>query len=208
MSFLTKTEEQEKVGQKTIAIDTHGSSIDELKSITTTQTCNKENNCNLQPQAKSENIQNNAINLHTCPNCKQPQVENQRICNEKDIKIKELHDEVHQYYNDLKLKMAENAGMQTQIDHLKEHLQVKDEDNGSVSSSFNTYNQSESSTIIDLEFPLRYEEVRRYVSSRLKISGVLGTLWFNCKLDKRTFRIISAYPGSIVERNALAKECN
>ena len=190
LSFLTKTEEQEKVGQKTIAIDTHGSSIDELKSITTTQTCNKENNCNLQPQAKSENIQNNAINLHTCPNCKQPQVENQRICNEKDIKIKELHDELHQYYNDLKLK------------------QVKDEDNGSVSSSFNTYNQSESSTIIDLEFPLRYEEVRRYVSSRLKISGVLGTLWFNCKLDKRTFRIISAYPGSIVERNALAKECN
>jgi hypothetical protein len=90
--------------------------------------------------------------------------------------------------------------MQAQIDHLKQQQQVKEENNGSISSSSDTYSQSESSHIVDLEFSLKYEDVHKYVSSRLKVCGALGPLWFNCRLDKRTCRIIAAYPGSIVER--------
>jgi len=207
LSFLTKIEEQEKDVQRTIAIDTHGSSIDESKLIAdTTKSYVKENICSLQPQQKATNIENNTINLDSCPNCKQPMLENQRIEHEKDIKIKGLKDELQRVYHDLNIKIAENAGIQTQLDHLKQKLQLKDENNSRVSSTSNNYAQLESNQIVDLEFPLQYEEVRRYVSSRLKISGVLGLLWFNFKLDKRTFRIVSAYPGSIIERKSMANK--
>jgi hypothetical protein len=142
--------------------------------------------------------------MHTCPNCKkQLLIENQKIQDEKDAKIKQLEDEVQQYRNDLRIKTSENAGMQAQINHLKQQQQqVKEENNGSISSSCSsyTYSQPESSRIIDLEFTLKYEDVRKYVSSILKVSGALGPLWFNCRLDKRTCRIIAAYPGKIVER--------
>jgi hypothetical protein len=97
--------------------------------------------------------------------------------------------------------------MQAQIHHLREKLQLNDENNGSVLSSVNAYHQLESSSpIVDLEFLLQYEDVRRYVSSRLETNGVLGPLWFNCRLDKRTFRIVSAYPGSIIERKSMANK--
>jgi hypothetical protein len=184
------------------AIETQDSPVDETKSIAdTTQTCNNENTCNLQPQEKPTDIENNTINLpHTCPNCEQPLLENQKIQNEKDIKIKELKDEVQQYRNDLNVKIAENAGMQAQLGHLKQQLQVKDENNGSMLSASNSYHQLETSDVVDLEFSLRYKDVHKYVSSKLKGSGALHTLWFNCRLDKRTCRIIAAYPGNIVER--------
>src|SRR5919107_898385 len=120
LSFLTIIEGQEKEGQRAIAIETQGNPIDELKSKNnSSQTCNKENTCGLQPQEKSIKIENNAINMHTCPNCKQPLLENQRIQNEKDIKIKQLEDEIQRYYHDLNVKRSENAGMQTQLDHYK-----------------------------------------------------------------------------------------
>jgi uncharacterized protein YbaR (Trm112 family) len=208
LSFLTKTEEQEKEESRKIAIDTHGNPVDEPKSkADTTRSYVKESICSLQPQQKPTNVENNTINLHSCPNCKAPLLENQRIEHEKDIKIKRLQDEIQQVYHDLNIKRSENAGLQTQLDHLKEKLQVMYENNGSVLSASNTYHQLQSSSpIVDLEFTLQYEEVRRYVSSRLKISGVLGALWFNCRLDKRTFRIISAYPGSILEQKAMANK--
>ena len=207
LSFLTKTEEQKQEEHLTITIDTQGSSIDEpIPIISKGQMLIKENPCNLQPHEDSTNVENNAINVPTCPNCEQLLIENNRIRNEKDIKIKGLEDEIEQYRNDLKMKIAENAGMQAQLAHLKEQLQVKDESNGSMLSVSDDYHQVESSSIIDLEFTLQYEVVRRYVSSRLKISGVLGLLWFNCKLDKRTCRIIAAYPGSIVERKSIANK--
>jgi hypothetical protein len=206
VSFLARTQEQEQEEHKTIAIDTQGSPVDELKSITnTTQTCNNENTCNLQPQENATNIENNAINVHTCPNCEQLLIENQRIRSEKDIEIKGLQDEIQLYCNDVNIKRSENAGLQSQLSHLKEQLQVKDEHNSSILSASNTDHQIQSSSqIVDIEFSLQYEQVRRYVSSRLKISGVLGLLWFNCKLDKRTFRIVSAYAGSIVDRKSMA----
>jgi hypothetical protein len=204
LSFLDKTEEQEKEEHRTIAIDTQGSLIDEPKSITSNGHTNiKENTCDLQTRENLTNIENNAINVHTCPNCEQLLIENQKIQNEKDIKIKQLEDEIRQYYNDLKIKISENAGMRTQVDHLKEQLQLNDENNSSISSSSSSsdaYSQLESSAIIDLEFSLRYEDVHKYVSSILKLCGALGPLWFNCRLDKRTYKIIAAYPGSIVER--------
>jgi hypothetical protein len=202
LSFLTKTEEQEKEEHRTIAIDTEGSPIDEPKSITSNGHTNiKENTYDLQSQEKPINIQNNATEMHNCLNCEQLLIENQKIQNEKDIKIKQLEDEIRQYYNDLKIKISENAGMRTQVDHLKEQLQLKDENNSSISSSSSTaYCQLESSATLDLEFSLRYEDVHKYVSSILKVRGALGPLWFNCRLDKRTYKIIAAYPGSIVER--------
>lgn len=210
LSFLTKTEEQEKEENITIAIDTQGSPADELKLIgPKSQTRIKERNCDLETQELSTNIQSNTINLDTCPNCKQPLLENQRIHHEKDIKIKELKDELQHVRHDLNIKIAEKAGIQTQFDHLKEQLRVKDEKDVNVLPASNAYHQLESSSpIIDLEFTLLYEEVLRYVSSRLKVSGVLGLLWFNCKLDKRTFRIVSAYPGSIIERKSMANKEN
>jgi predicted RNase H-like nuclease (RuvC/YqgF family) len=205
LSFLTKTEEQEKEENMTIAIDTEGSPIDEsISTINKGHAYIKENICDLEPQGKPTNIQNNATAMHTCPNCKkQLLIENQKIQDEKDAKIKQLEDEVQQYRNDLRIKTSENAGMQAQINHLKQQQQqVKEENNGSISSSCSsyTYSQPESSRIIDLEFTLKYEDVRKYVSSILKVSGALGPLWFNCRLDKRTCRIIAAYPGKIVER--------
>jgi hypothetical protein len=123
------------------------------------------------------------------------------IRNEKDIKIKQLEDETRQYSDDLRIKVSENASIQIQLDRLKEQLQVKDENNSSISSlSSDAYSQLESSATLDLEFSLKYEDVHKYVSSILKVSGALGPLWFNCRLDKRTCRIIAAYPGSIAER--------
>jgi hypothetical protein len=211
LSFLTKIEGQEKEEQKTIVIDTSGSLVDEPKPIDTkSQICINESNCDVETQEISRNIEDNTKNLHTCPNCKQPLLENQRVAHEKDIKIKELKDELQHVHHDLNIKIAEKAGIQTQFAHLKEQLRLKDEkdvNDINVLPACNTYRQLESSSpIIDLEFTLQYEEVRRYVSSRLKITGVLGLLWFNFKLDKRTFRIVSAYPGSIVERKSLANK--
>jgi hypothetical protein len=202
LSFLTKTEEQEKEEHMTIAIDTQGSPIDESKLIISKgQTYIKENICGLQPQERPTNIQHTTMDEYNCPNCEKLVIENQRILNEKDVRIKQLEDEIQQYRNDLRIKTSENAGIQAQIDHLKQQQQLKEEYNGSISSSSSdTYSQSESSHITDLEFSLKYEDVHKYVSSRLKVCGALGPLWFNCKLDKRTCRIIAAYPGSIVER--------
>jgi hypothetical protein len=209
LSFLTKTEEQEKEEHMTIAIDTQGSPADELKLIgPKSQTCIKERNCDLETQELSTNIQSNTINVDSCPNCKKPLLENQRIHHEKDIKIKELEDEREQVCHALNIKSAENAGMQAQINHLNKKLQEKDENDVDVSSSSNAHHQLESSQIVDLEFALQYEEVLRYVRSRLKISGILGSLWFNCSLHKRTFRIVSAYPGSIIERKSMANKEN
>jgi hypothetical protein len=209
LSFLTKTEGQEKEEHMTIAIDTQGSPADELKLIgPKSQTCIKERNCDLETQELSTNIQSNTINLDSCPNCKKPLLENQRIHHEKDIKIKELEDEREQVCHALNIKSAENAGMQAQINHLNKKLQEKDENDVDVSSSSNAHHQLESSQIVDLEFALQYEEVLRYVRSRLKISGILGSLWFNCSLHKRTFRIVSAYPGSIIERKSMANKEN
>jgi hypothetical protein len=185
------------------AIYTQDSPVDELKSITnTSQAYTRENICDLQPQEKPTNIQNNATEMHNCPNCEQLLIKNQKIQSEKDLKIKQLEDEIQQYYNDLKIKISENAGMRIQIDRLKEQLKVKDENNSSISSSSSSdaYSQLESSAILDLEFCLKYEDVHKYVSSMLKVSGALGPLWFNCRLEKRTCNIIAAYPGSIVER--------
>jgi hypothetical protein len=110
LSFLTKIEEQENEESGTIAIDTQGGCIDELKSNNnTSQTCHKEKTCNLQPQEKSLKIENNAINIRTCPNCRQPLLENQTIQNEKDVKIKELKAEIQHYYNDLNIKRSEKC---------------------------------------------------------------------------------------------------
>ena len=205
LSFLTKTEEQEKEEHRTIAIDTQGYPIYEPKStISNSHTNIKENTYDLQTRENLTNIENNAINVHTCPNCEQLLIENQKIQSEKDIKVKQLEDERLQYYNELKIKISENAGMQIQLDRLKEQLKVKDENNSSISSSSSsssdTYSQLESNAILDLEFSLRYEDVHKYVSSILKVSGALGPLWFNCRLDKRTYKIIAAYPGRIIER--------
>jgi hypothetical protein len=203
LSFLTKAEEHEKEERKTIAIDTQGHLICEPKSITSKGHTNiKENTYDLQPHEKPTNIQDNATEMHNCPNCEQLLIENQKIQSEKDLKIKQLEDELRQYYNELETKISENAGMQIQLDHLKQQQQqVKEENNGNISSSSsNTYSQPESSHIVDLEFSLKYEDVHKYVRSILKVSGALGPLWFNCRLDKRTCRIIGAYPGTIVER--------
>jgi hypothetical protein len=210
LSFLTKIEDQEKEEQKTIVIDTAGSLVDEPKPIDTkSQICINESNYDVETQEISTNIENNTKNLHTCPNCKQPLLENQRIAYEKDIKIRGLQSEIQQLYHDLNVKRSENAGLQTQLDHFKKQLQVKDDNDVNdinMISASNAYHQLEGSPIVDLEFTLRYEEVQRYVSSKLKITGVLGPLWFNCRLDKRTFRIVSAYPGSIVERESMANK--
>ena len=205
-SFSTNKEEERE--NKLIAIDTQGSTVYERKLIAgTSQAYIRENNFGLQPQEKPTNIQNNATEMHNCPNCEKLLIENQKIQSEKDIKIKQLEDEIQQYRNDLRIKTSENAGMQAQIDHLKQQQQqVKEENNGSISSSCSshTYSQPESSRIIDLEFSLKYEDVHKYVSSRLKVCGALGPLWFNCRLDKRTCSIIAAYPGSIAERTKSA----
>jgi hypothetical protein len=183
------------------AIYTQDSQVDERKSITnTSEAYARENTCDLQSQEKPTHIQNNAIEMHTCPNCEQLLIENQKIQSEKDLKIKQLEDEIRQYKDDLRIKICENAGMRTQVVHLKEQLQLKDENNSSISSSSNTYSQLESNAIVDIEFSLKYEDVHKYVSSILKVSGALGPLWFNCRLDKMTCRIIAAYPGRIVER--------
>ena len=186
------------------AIYTQESPVDERKSITSASDAYaRETNCGLQPQERLTYFQHTTTNEHNCPNCEKLLIENQTIRNEKDIKIKQLEDETRQYSDDLRIKISENAGMQAQINHLKQQQQqVKEENNGSISSSCSsyTYSQPESSRIIDLEFTLKYEDVRKYVSSILKVSGALGPLWFNCRLDKRTCRIIAAYPGSIAER--------
>jgi hypothetical protein len=182
-------------------IDMQDSPVDELKSITnTTEAYAREYTCDLQPQERSTQIQHTTMDDHNCPNCKQLLIENQKIQNEKDLRIKQLEDEIRQYYNDLKIKISENAGMRTQVDHPKKQVQLKDENNSSISSSSDAYSQLESSAILDLEFSMRYEDVHKYVSSILKVRGALGPLWFNCRLDKRTYKIIAAYPGSIVER--------
>ena len=122
------------------SIETQDSPVDETKTIAdTSQIYNNENTCNLHHQQKPINIENNTINLlHTWPNCDQPIIENHKIQNEKDIKIKEYEDEIQHYYNDLNIKIAENAGMQAQIDHLKKQ-QGKNENNGSMLSSSNAY---------------------------------------------------------------------
>jgi hypothetical protein len=203
LSFLTKTEEQEKEEHRTIAINTQGSPIYEPKSTTSNgHTDIKENTYDLQTRENLTNIENNAINVHTCPNCEQLLIENQKIQSEKELKIKQLEDKRRQYYNELEIRISENAGMQIQLDRLKEQLKVKDENNSSIasSSSSDAYSQLESSAILDLEFSLRYEDVHKYVSSILKVSGALGPLWFNCRLDKRSCKIIAAYPGRIIER--------
>jgi hypothetical protein len=209
LSFLTKTEEQEKEEHMTIAIDTQGSPADELKPIShKSQTCIKKRNCDLETQELSTNIQSNTINLDTCPNCKQPLLENQRIHHEKDIKIKGLEDEKQQVYHALNVKSAENAGMQAQIDHLKKHQQGKNENNGSMLSSSNAYDLLESSPIVDFEFSLQCEEVLGCAISIPKVSGPLGRLWFNGKIDKITGNVIAAYPGRISERNKIDNEEN
>jgi hypothetical protein len=204
LSFLTKTEEQEKEEYMTIAIDTQGSPIDEsISTINKGHAYIKENISDLESQGKLANTQNNATSMYTCPNCeKQLLIENQAIQDEKDAIIKQLEDEIQQYRNDLRIKISENAGMQTQLNRLKEQLQLKEENNDSISSSSSsdTYRHLEGSNIVDLEFSLKYEDVHKYVSSILKVSGALGPLWFNCRLDKSTCRIIAAYPGRIVER--------
>jgi hypothetical protein len=184
------------------AIYTQDSQVNERKSITnTSEAYARENTCDLQSQEKPTHIQNNATEMHNCPNCEQLLIENQTIRNEKDIKIKQLEDERRQYYDDLKIKTSENVGLQTQVNLLKEQLQVKDENNSSMSSSSSKdYHQLESNAIVDIEFSLKYEDVHKYVSSILKVSGALGPLWFNCRIDKRTCRVIAAYPGSIAER--------
>jgi hypothetical protein len=105
LSFLTKTEEQEKEEHLTIAIDTQGSSIDEpISIISESQMHITENTCNLQPQQNPTNVENNTINLHSCPNCKQPLLENQGIEHEKDIKMKGLEDELQHVHHDLNLR--------------------------------------------------------------------------------------------------------
>ena len=200
-SFSTNKEEERE--NKLIAIDTQGSTVYERKLIAgTRQAYIGENNFDLQHQEKPTNIQNNATEMHNCPNCEQLLIENQKIQSEKDIKIKQLEDEIRQYYNELEIKISENADMQIQLDRLKEQLQLKDENNSSMSSSSSSkdYHQLESNAIVDIEFSLKYEDVHKYVSSILKVSGALGPLWFNCRLDKRTCRVIAAYPGSIAER--------
>jgi G:T/U-mismatch repair DNA glycosylase len=185
------------------AIYTQESPVDERKSITSASDAYaRETNCGLQPQERLTYFQHTTTNEHNCPNCEKLLIENQTIRNEKDIKIKQLEDETRQYSDDLRIKISENASMQIQLDRLREQLQVKDEINSiiSPSSSSGAYSQLESSAIVDLEFSLKYEDVHKYVSSILKLCGALGPLWFNCRLDKRTYKIIAAYPGSIVER--------
>jgi hypothetical protein len=188
LSFLTKKEGQEKEEHMTIAIDTEGSPADELKLTTnTSQTYIKENTCNLQRQDNSVNIQNNAISMHTCPNCKQPLLENQRIHHEKDIKIKELEDERQQYYDDLKIARTEKAGQLAQVEFLHKQLQLSNKQN-----NMNEYSSNDE--VIDFEFRLSWETVREYMSSTFK-SGKLLEVWFHGRFHKLTGNIIEAYPG-------------
>jgi hypothetical protein len=190
------------------SIERQDSPVDETKTIAdTSQTYNNENTCNLQPQQKPTNIENNTNNLHTCPNCEQPIIENQKIQNEKDVRIKEYEDEIQHYYNGLNIKIAENAGMQAQIDLLKKQ-QGKNENNSSMVSSSNAYHLLESSPIVDFEFSLQCEEVLGYAIPTPKVSGALGRLWFNGKIDKITGNVIAAYPGRISERNKIDNEKN
>jgi hypothetical protein len=188
LSFLTKTEEQEKEEHMTIAIDTQGSPTDELKLIgPKSQICIKERNSDLETQELSTNIQSNTINLHTCPNCKQLLLEIQRIHHEKDIKIKELEAERQQYGDDLKIARTERAGLLAQVEFLHKQLQLSNKQN-----NMNEYSSNDE--VIDFEFRLSWETVREYMSSTFK-SGKLLEVWFHGRFHKLTGNIIEAYPG-------------
>jgi hypothetical protein len=172
----------------TIAIDTQGSPTDELKLIgPKSQTYIKENTCNLQRQDNSVNIQNNAISVHTCPNCKQPLLENQRIHHEKDIKIKELEDERQQYCDDLKIARTEKAGLLAQVEFLRKQLQSSNKQN-------NMNEHSSNDDVADFEFRLSWETLREYMSSTFK-SGRTLEVWFHGRFHKLTGKVIEAYPG-------------
>ena len=82
-------------------------------------------------------------------------------------------------------------------------LRDRDEEIGSNSSSSDC-NRVGSNIYVDFEFSLKYTDVHRYVSSVLRVSGALGLLWFNGRLDKKTSKIIAAYPGRIAERKEFA----
>jgi hypothetical protein len=195
LSFLTKTEGQEKEEHMTIAIDTQGSPADELKLIgPKSQTCIKERNCDLETQELSTNIQSNTINVDSCPNCKKPLLENQRIHHEKDIKIKELEAERQQYGDDLKIARTERAGLLAQVEFLHKQLQLSNKQN-----NMNEYSSNDE--VIDFEFRLSWETVREYMSSTFK-SGKTLEVWFRGRVQKLTGKVIEAYPGKKSELKA------
>jgi hypothetical protein len=55
--------------------------------------------------------------------------------------------------------------------------------------------------IIDFEFCLDWEPVRRYMNTLFGAGR--SYVWFSGELDRKTGKIISAYPGRIVERQGI-----
>jgi hypothetical protein len=49
----------------------------------------------------------------------------------------------------------------------------------------------------DIEFSLPFNDVQSYASSTFKLNGGINNLWFNCLIDKKTGKVLSAGVGRI-----------
>jgi hypothetical protein len=55
----------------------------------------------------------------------------------------------------------------------------------------------------DIEFSLPYNDVQSYASSTFKLNGGINKLWFNCVIDKKTGKVLSAGVGKLNARQEL-----
>ena len=49
----------------------------------------------------------------------------------------------------------------------------------------------------DIEFSLPFNDVQSYASSTFKLNGGINNLWFNCVIDKKTGKVLSAGVGRL-----------
>jgi hypothetical protein len=49
----------------------------------------------------------------------------------------------------------------------------------------------------DIEFALPFNDVQSYASSTFKLNGGINNLWFNCIIDKKTGKVLSAGVGKL-----------
>jgi hypothetical protein len=49
----------------------------------------------------------------------------------------------------------------------------------------------------DIEFSLPFNDVQSYASSTFKLNGGINNLWFNCVIDKKTGKVLSAGVGKL-----------
>jgi hypothetical protein len=68
---------------------------------------------------------------------------------------------------------------------------------GQLSEDSVRYEQHINNDSYDIEFSLPFNDVQSYASSTFKLNGGINNLWFNCVIDKKTGKVLSAGVGRL-----------